>query len=54
MLLSTVGTIPNGPGEMARYPTRIDCRFEGKDARIALDQIRTVDRKRLYKRLGGD
>ncbi|MEM6502219.1 MAG: type II toxin-antitoxin system PemK/MazF family toxin [Cyanobacteria bacterium P01_C01_bin.89] len=34
------------------YPTRIDCHFEGKDAQIALDQIRTCDRKRLYKKLG--
>jgi mRNA interferase MazF len=34
------------------YPTRIACRFKGKDGQIALDQIRTVDRSRLIKRLG--
>jgi mRNA interferase MazF len=34
------------------YPTRVSCRFEGKDAHIVLDQIRTVDRARLIKRLG--
>jgi mRNA interferase MazF len=34
------------------YPTRVRCRFRGKDGRIALDQIRAVDRARLVKRLG--
>jgi mRNA interferase MazF len=34
------------------YPTRISCRFEEKDAQIVLDQIRTVDKRRLIKRLG--
>lgn len=34
------------------YPTRVSCRFEGKDAQIVLDQLRTVDKSRLYKRLG--
>ena len=35
-----------------RYPTRVDCTFQGKDGQIVLDQIRTVDRSRLVKRLG--
>ena len=34
------------------YPTRMPCRFKGKSGEIALDQIRTVDRRRLVKRLG--
>jgi mRNA interferase MazF len=34
------------------YPTRVPCRFQGKDGQVALDQIRTVDRSRLVKRLG--
>jgi mRNA interferase MazF len=34
------------------YPTRISCRFNGKDGQIVLDQIRTVDRARLIKKLG--
>ena len=34
------------------YPFRIACRFEKKAGFIVLDQIRTVDRKRLMKRLG--
>jgi len=34
------------------YPTRVSLRFRGKDASICLDQIRTVDRRRLQKKLG--
>jgi mRNA interferase MazF len=34
------------------YPSRVACRFKGKDGQIALDQIRTVDRSRLIKKLG--
>ena len=34
------------------YPTRIPCRFQDKDGEIVLDQIRTVDKERLVKKLG--
>ena len=34
------------------YPFRPTCRFSGKEGRVALDQLRTVDRERLRKRLG--
>ncbi len=34
------------------YPTRVDCLFHGKQGQVVLDQIRTVDRVRLVKRLG--
>jgi mRNA interferase MazF len=34
------------------YPTRIPCRFKGKNGQVVLDQIRTVDRGRLVKKLG--
>lgn len=34
------------------YPTRVPVRFKGKDGWIVLDQIRTVDKKRLIKKLG--
>ncbi len=34
------------------YPFRPPCRFAGKEGRVALDQLRTVDRERLRKRLG--
>jgi mRNA interferase MazF len=34
------------------YPTRVTCQFQGKDGQIVLDQIRTVDKTRLVKKLG--
>ena len=34
------------------YPSRVSCRFEGRDGQIVLDQIRMVDKKRLVKKLG--
>ena len=34
------------------YPTRVSCRFKKKKGQIVLDQIRTVDKARLVKKLG--
>lgn len=34
------------------YPTRVACRFQGRDGQIVLDQLRTVDKARLIRRLG--
>lgn len=34
------------------YPTRISCTFKKKKGQIVLDQIRTIDKSRLIKRLG--
>jgi mRNA interferase MazF len=34
------------------YPTRVSCRFGGKNGQVVLDQIRTLDQTRLIKRLG--
>lgn len=34
------------------YPTRVPVRFKGKSGQIVLDQIRTVDKARLVKRVG--
>ena len=34
------------------YPTRVACRFQGKQGWVVLDQVRTVDKRRLVKRLG--
>jgi mRNA interferase MazF len=34
------------------YPTRVHCQFEGKAGQVVLDQIRTVDKTRLVKKLG--
>jgi mRNA interferase MazF len=35
------------------YPTRVVCVFDGKEGQIVLDQLRTVDKTRLVRRLGG-
>ena len=34
------------------YPTRLKLKFQDKTGWIVLDQIRTVDKRRLVKRLG--
>lgn len=49
--MHTVIVAPMTTGGHA-YPFRPACRFAGKDGRVALDQIRTIDRERLRKRLG--
>ena len=37
---------------LRNYPTRVPCKVEGKQGQIVLDQIRTVDKIRLIKRVG--
>ncbi len=34
------------------YPFRAPCRFQGRAGYVVMDQIRTVDRERLVRRLG--
>jgi mRNA interferase MazF len=34
------------------YPSRVTVLFDGKDGRVVVDQLRTVDKARLAKRLG--
>ena len=34
------------------YPTRVPVEFQGKQGQVVLDQIRTVDKSRLVKKLG--
>jgi mRNA interferase MazF len=34
------------------YPFRVPVRFEGRAGYVVIDQIRTVDRERLVRRLG--
>ena len=34
------------------YPFRVPCRFEGRAGYVVIDQVRTVDRERLVRRLG--
>ena len=34
------------------YPTRIPVTFDGKEGNIVLDQIRTIDKSRIIRKLG--
>jgi len=34
------------------YPSRVSCQFQEKAGQVVLDQIRTVDKLRLVKKLG--
>jgi len=34
------------------YPTRVPYKFQGKEGQIILDQLRTVDKARLVRKLG--
>mgnify|MGYP001097107500 FL=1 len=34
------------------YPTRVSCAFQKKKGQIVLDQLRTIDKARLMKKLG--
>ena len=34
------------------FPSRVQCKFAGKTGQIALDQIRSVDKTRLVKKMG--
>jgi len=51
---STIATVIVAPmtTKGRDYPSRVRCQFEGKAGQIVLDQIRTVDRVRLVKKLG--
>ncbi|MGH7927868.1 MAG: type II toxin-antitoxin system PemK/MazF family toxin [Candidatus Binatia bacterium] len=49
-----IGTVILAPmtTQGREYPTRIPVRFQRKSGQIVLDQIRTVDKMRLVKRMG--
>lgn len=49
--LSTLIVAPMTTGGKA-YPTRVSCSFDGKKGRVALDQIRAIDKARVVKKLG--
>ncbi len=34
------------------YPTRVSCTFKKKKGQIVLDQLRTIDKTRLIKKIG--
>ena len=37
---------------LKNYPTRVSCTFRKKQGQAVLDQIRTIDKARLIKKLG--
>ena len=37
--------------KLRSYPTRVPCKVEGKQGQIVLDQIRTIDKSRLIKKI---
>jgi mRNA interferase MazF len=49
-----IGTVIIAPmtTQGKKYPTRVPCQFQGKAGQIVLDQIRTIDKGRLGKKLG--
>ena len=49
--LRTVIVAPMTTGGQA-YPSRVPIRFRNKQGRVALDQIRAVDKDHLVRRLG--
>ncbi|GBD88740.1 mRNA interferase MazF [bacterium BMS3Abin03] len=36
---------------LRNYPTRVSCKVKGKQGQIVLDQIRTIDKSRLIKKI---
>jgi len=48
-----IRTVIVAPMTTARknYPTRVFCEFQGKKGQIVLDQIRTIDKSRLIKKV---
>ena len=49
--IATVIVVPLTTSTRA-YPTRVKLRFRGKDGQAVGDQIRTVDKARMMKKLG--
>ena len=49
-----IGTVIIAPmtSKGRQYPTRVSCNFQGVEGQVVLDQIRTVDKTRLVKKLG--
>lgn len=37
---------------MKNYPTRVPCTFQKKQGQIVLDQLRTIDKSRLIRKIG--
>jgi mRNA interferase MazF len=50
--LRTVTIAPMTSKEKQHYPYRVQTTFKGTKGQVVLDQIRTVDKSRLVKKLG--
>jgi mRNA interferase MazF len=35
-----------------RFPSRVNCKFNNEDGQVVLEQIRSIDKKRLKKKIG--
>ncbi len=49
--LNTIIAVPL-TSTMRSYPTRINCLFKRKKGQIAVDQVRSLDKARLIKKIG--
>jgi mRNA interferase MazF len=49
--LNTVIIVPL-TSTLRPYPTRVGCQFMGKRGQLATDQIRSIDKSRLSKKMG--
>lgn len=49
--LKTVTVVPL-TSTIQDYPTRVNCTFNGKHGQLVIDQIRSIDKKRLIKNMG--
>ena len=49
-----IGTVIVAPmtTKGGNYPTRVDCTFQGVEGQVVLDQLRTVNKTRLVRKLG--
>jgi mRNA interferase MazF len=50
--LDTVIIAPAATKHRHQYPTRVEIMLEGKSGQIFLDQLRTIEKRRIVKRLG--
>lgn len=49
--LKTVTVVPL-TSTIKNYPTRVNCVFKDKHGQLVIDQIRSIDKRRLIKKLG--
>ena len=49
--LNTITIIPL-TSTVKPYPTRLNCTFKGRNGQLVVHQVRSVDKSRLFERLG--